>query len=97
MRRKPAELLPFIGPRPGMIALDISAGGGYTLELLARAIGPTEKVYNQGRPPRDPAALPRPSVAPEGNFPHNPNDPSDKNMPDPQQPKDELVLKFVKL
>jgi predicted methyltransferase len=32
----------------------------------------------------------------EGNFLRNPNDPRDKNTPDPRQPKDEFVLKFVK-
>jgi predicted methyltransferase len=32
----------------------------------------------------------------EGNFLRNPNDPRDKNTPDPPQPKDEFVLKFVK-
>jgi hypothetical protein len=26
----------------------------------------------------------------------NPNDPKDKNTPDPPQPKNEFVLKFVK-
>ena len=31
-----------------------------------------------------------------GNFLSNPNDPRDKNTPDPPQPKDEFVLKFVK-
>jgi predicted methyltransferase len=29
-------------------------------------------------------------------FLRNPNDPRDKNTPDPPQPKDEFVLKFVK-
>jgi len=33
----------------------------------------------------------------EGNFLHYSNDPRDKNKPDPPQPKDEFVLKFVKL
>jgi len=47
-RRKPEQLLAFIGIRRGMIALDISASAGYTSELLARAIGPTGKVYGQG-------------------------------------------------
>ncbi|MBL0151307.1 MAG: class I SAM-dependent methyltransferase [Ideonella sp.] len=66
IRRKPEALLPFIGPRPGMVALDVSAGGGYTTELLARAIGPTGKVYGQSQP-RDPGRpLPAPA-APEGN------------------------------
>ncbi len=50
-RRKPAEMLAFIGIRPGMAVLDVSAGGGYTTELLARAVGPTGKAYGQGRPP----------------------------------------------
>lgn len=64
-RRHPQEMLAFIGLRPGLIALDLSAGGGYTTELLARSIGPTGKVYGQSRPrPATPA--PRPA-APEGN------------------------------
>ncbi len=50
-RRKPAEMLAFIGIRPGMVALDLSAGGGYTTELLARAVGPTGAAYGQSRPP----------------------------------------------
>ncbi len=62
-RRKPQQLLAFIAPRPGMVALDVSAGGGYTSELLARAIGPAGAVYSQSQP-RDPArAAP---AAPEG-------------------------------
>jgi predicted methyltransferase len=32
----------------------------------------------------------------EGGFLRNPNDPRDKNTPDPPQPKDEFVLKFVR-
>jgi predicted methyltransferase len=32
----------------------------------------------------------------EGDFLRNPDDPKDKNTPDPPQPKDEFVLKFVK-
>ena len=35
-------------------------------------------------------------LAAEGSFLANPNDPKDKNTPDPAQPKDELVFKFVK-
>lgn len=50
VRRKPAEMLAFIGVRPGMVALDVSAGGGYTTELLARAVGPGGRVYGQSRP-----------------------------------------------
>ena len=65
VRRKPAELLAFIGLRPGMAAFDIFAGGGYTTELLARSIGPTGQVYGQSRAPTAQPA-PRPA-APEGN------------------------------
>ena len=35
-------------------------------------------------------------LAGEGNFLRNPVDPRDKNTPEPAQPKDEFVLKFVK-
>ena len=52
VRRKPVDMLDFIGIRPGMIALDVSAGGGYTTELLARAVGPTGRVYGQSAPVR---------------------------------------------
>ena len=46
-RRKPVEVLSFIGARPGMVVLDVSAGGGYTSELLARAVAPSGRVYSQ--------------------------------------------------
>jgi predicted methyltransferase len=45
--RKPAELLAFLGVRPGMKVADLAAGGGYTTELLARTVGDTGKVYGQ--------------------------------------------------
>jgi predicted methyltransferase len=51
IRRKPAEMLAFIGVREGWTALDISAAGGYTTELIARAVGPTGRVYGQTRAP----------------------------------------------
>ena len=60
VRRKPAEMLAFIGVRPGMVVLDLVAGGGYTTELLARAAGPTGTVYGQSRPP--PVASPAASA-----------------------------------
>lgn len=50
IRRKPAQMLAFLGARPGMTVLDLSAGGGYTSELLARAAGPTGRVYAQVAP-----------------------------------------------
>src|SRR5476649_2535943 len=43
-RRKPERMLEFIAVHPGSTALDLSAAGGYTTELLARAIGPSGKV-----------------------------------------------------
>ena len=45
--RHPAELLAFIGIKPGMRVADLGAAGGYTSELLARAVGPTGAVYGQ--------------------------------------------------
>ena len=66
LRRKPVQMLAFIGIRPGITALDLSAAGGYTTELLARAIGPSGKVYGQSRP-RDPNRVPTAPAAPEGN------------------------------
>jgi len=54
VRRKPEEMLAFIGVRPGMVALDLSSGGGYTTELLARSVAPGGRVYAQV--PRAPSA-----------------------------------------
>jgi predicted methyltransferase len=62
-RRKPAEMLAFIGVRPGMTALDVSAARGYTTELLARAVGPNGRIYGQARPPAPNRTLP---AQPEG-------------------------------
>ena len=45
--RHPGELLAFLGLKPGMHAADLAAGGGYTTELLARAVGPGGKVWSQ--------------------------------------------------
>ena len=64
LRRKPIPLLEFLAIRPGLVAVDLSAAGGYTTELVARAIGPTGHVYGQSQP-RDPNA--KPPAAPEGN------------------------------
>ena len=68
IRRKPAQMLAFIGVRPGMVALDLSAGGGYTTELIARAVGPTGRVYGQSAPRNQnvppPAAAQRPAGPP---------------------------------
>jgi predicted methyltransferase len=46
-RRNPELLLAFTGVRPGMRVLDMGAGGGYSTELLARAVGARGTVYAQ--------------------------------------------------
>lgn len=76
VRRKPADMLAFIGVRPGMIALDVSAARGYTTELIARSVGPSGKVYGQnaprveGRaPPAQPEGAAAPAAAPAANAP----------------------------
>jgi predicted methyltransferase len=48
--RHPAEMLAFFGVGRGMAVADLGAGGGYTTELLARAVGPSGKVYAQNDP-----------------------------------------------
>ena len=50
IRRQAVQLLAFIDARPGMRALDLSAGGGYTSELLARSVGPQGRVWSQITP-----------------------------------------------
>ena len=49
-RRDPVKLLAFTGAHPGMKVLDMGAGGGYSTELMARAAGPSGKVYGQNAP-----------------------------------------------
>ena len=46
-RRDPVKLLAFTGVKAGMKVLDMGAGGGYSTELMARAVGPSGKVYGQ--------------------------------------------------
>jgi predicted methyltransferase len=45
--RRPAEVLAFLGIRPGMRVAELGAGLGYTAELLARIVGPKGVVYAQ--------------------------------------------------
>jgi predicted methyltransferase len=45
--RKPLELLRFSQVGPGMTVLDVSAGGGYTTQMMALAVGPKGKVLAQ--------------------------------------------------
>lgn len=49
--RHPAQFLPFTGVQPGMQVLDVSAGGGYTSQLLALAVGPSGTVWAQAPKP----------------------------------------------
>lgn len=53
-RRKPEQLLAFAGVKPGMKVLDVGAGGGYSTELLARAVGPNGVVYAHNSRAREP-------------------------------------------
>ena len=50
-RRDPGALLAFSGPKTGWKVLDMGAGAGYSTELMARATGPSGKVYGQN--PKD--------------------------------------------
>jgi|SRR3954470_21962368 predicted methyltransferase len=53
-RRDPSKLLPFTGVRTGMKVLDMGAGGGYSTELMARAVGPAGVVYGQNPEDQNP-------------------------------------------
>ena len=48
--RHPDQLLVFMGVGPGMRVADLGAAGGYTTELLVRAVGSSGKVYSQNDP-----------------------------------------------
>ena len=74
VRRKPERTLSFIGIRSGMVAADLSAGGGYTTELLARAVSPNGVVYGQSAPSSEGNNAATSNVVPEGNP--NPINPS---------------------
>ncbi|MEO6929157.1 MAG: SAM-dependent methyltransferase [Casimicrobiaceae bacterium] len=51
IERHPAEFLSFTGVKPGMRVLDVSAGGGYTSQLMAAAVGPGGTVWAQSARP----------------------------------------------
>src|SRR5271154_5590052 len=67
-RRDPAPFLAFAGAKPGMKVLDMGAGGGYSTELMARAVGPNGVVYGQNAPEfaRPQAALDARTKTPAG-------------------------------
>jgi predicted methyltransferase len=46
-RRDPVKLLAFTGVKSGMTVLDMGAGGGYSTELMARAVGSEGRVFAQ--------------------------------------------------
>ena len=46
-RREALKLLTFTGPKTGWLVLDMGALAGYSTELMARAVGPTGKVWGQ--------------------------------------------------
>jgi len=60
-------MLAFTGARPGMMVLDMYAGGGYTTELMARAVAPGGVVYSQIPP--DASANARKAYAARGQSP----------------------------
>jgi predicted methyltransferase len=43
--RRPAEMLAFLAVKPGTRVGELGAAGGYTTELLARAVGPSGVVF----------------------------------------------------
>ena len=49
-RRDPKPFLEFAGLRPGMKVLDMGAGGGYSSELIARAVAPTGRFMRKTLP-----------------------------------------------
>jgi predicted methyltransferase len=68
-KRKPLEFLQFTDVRPGMRVLDVAAGGGYTTQLLALAVGGKGTVWAQNTKPRQEleqrlAGHPQPNIVP---------------------------------
>jgi predicted methyltransferase len=65
--RKPADFLAFTEVKPGMRVLDVSAGAGYTTQLMALAVGPGGKVWAQSPNP-GPALTKRLAEHPQANI-----------------------------
>jgi predicted methyltransferase len=87
-RRDPTPFLQFAGPRPGMKVLDMGAGGGYSTELMARAVAPNGMVYGQ-----NPADLPD---KPKTSFAARLESPGMKNAVADVRPFDDPVPPDVK-
>jgi predicted methyltransferase len=62
VRRKPVQFFVFMDVRPGMRVADISSGGGYTTELLARAVGENGRVYAHNLKPRLEERMKKPAM-----------------------------------
>ncbi len=64
-KREALKLLTFTGPKAGWHVLDMGAGAGYSTELMARAVGPTGKVWGQsnGESDKFAARLKTPAMA----------------------------------
>ena len=43
--RKPVETVAFAGVKPGMVVAELGPGRGYYTRILAKAVGPTGKIY----------------------------------------------------
>ncbi len=65
--RHPLELLAFTQVKPGMMVLDVAAGGGYTSQLLALAVAPGGRLWAQRVEPGA-ALTKRLADAPQANF-----------------------------
>ena len=65
--RKPVEFRAFARIGPGMRVLDVSAGAGYTTQIVALAVGPTGKVWAQSPNP-GPALMKRLADHPQANV-----------------------------
>src|SRR5207247_10581743 len=79
----PVKLLAFTGARPGMKVLDMGAGGGYSTELMARAVAPGGVVYGQ-----NPADLPE---RPKSRFEARLKTPAGNNIVSLARPFDDPV------
>lgn len=45
-KRKPAQVLEFLGVKPGMKIIEIMSAGGYYTEILSRAVGENGVIYS---------------------------------------------------
>ena len=82
-RRDPMQLLTFAAPRAGMKVLDMGAGGGYSTELMARAVAPSGVVYGQNAPDL--------GERPKTRFEARLNTPGGKNIVSLMRPYDDPV------